>query len=30
LVSIESLGGMSPEDFLKRPRFSDLVAIGDA
>ena len=27
LVSIESLGGMSPEDFLKRPRFSDLVAI---
>lgn len=27
LVSIESLGGMSPEDFSKRPRFTDLVAI---
>jgi len=27
LVSIESLGGMSPEAFQKRPHFSDLVAI---
>jgi transcription termination factor Rho len=27
LVSIESVGGMSPEDFGKRPRFTDLVAI---
>ena len=27
LVSIESIGGMRPEDFCKRPRFTDLVAI---
>jgi len=27
LVSIESIGGMKPEDFGKRPRFGDLVAI---
>jgi len=27
LVSIESIGGMKPEDFGKRPRFRDLVAI---
>ena len=27
LVSIESIGGMKPEDFEKRPRFRDLVAI---
>ncbi len=27
LVSIESVGGMPPEDFGKRPRFTDLVAI---
>jgi len=27
LVSIESIGGMSPEDFGERPRFTDLVAI---
>ncbi|MCK4292944.1 MAG: transcription termination factor Rho [Planctomycetes bacterium] len=27
LVSIESLGGMEPEAFAKRPRFTDLVAI---
>jgi transcription termination factor Rho len=27
LVSIESLGGMAPEDFRKRPHFSDLVAV---
>jgi transcription termination factor Rho len=27
LVSIESLGGMPPEAFCKRPRFTDLVAV---
>jgi len=27
LVSIESIGGMKPEDFGERPRFRDLVAI---
>ena len=27
LVSIESVGGMAPEEFGKRPRFTDLVAI---
>ena len=27
LVSIESIGGMKPEDFVERPRFSGLVAI---
>jgi transcription termination factor Rho len=27
LVSIESVGGMSPEDFRKRPKFTDLVAV---
>jgi len=27
LVSIESIGGMKPEDFGKRPRFRDLVVI---
>ena len=27
LVSIESMGGMEPETFRKRPRFTDLVAI---
>jgi len=27
LVSIESIGGMEPEAFCKRPRFTDLVAI---
>jgi len=27
LVSIETLGGLSPEAFAKRPRYSDLVAI---
>ncbi len=27
LVSIESIGGMSPEVFCNRPRFSDLIAI---
>jgi transcription termination factor Rho len=27
LVSIESIGGMEPEAFYKRPRFADLVAI---
>jgi len=27
LVSIESVGGMRPEDFRKRPRLADLVAI---
>ncbi|MDH7598708.1 MAG: transcription termination factor Rho [Sedimentisphaerales bacterium] len=27
LVTIESLGGMPPEQFYKRPRFSDLVAL---
>ncbi|MBW8042211.1 MAG: transcription termination factor Rho [Planctomycetes bacterium] len=27
LVSIESIGGMQPEDFCKRPRYVDLVAI---
>jgi len=27
LVSIESLGGMDPEDFAKRPNFADLVVI---
>ncbi|MFC1635686.1 transcription termination factor Rho [Planctomycetota bacterium] len=27
LVSIESLGGMNPEDFAERPIFTDLVAI---
>jgi transcription termination factor Rho len=27
LISIESLGGMRPEDFRSRPRFEDLVAI---
>jgi transcription termination factor Rho len=27
LVSIESLGGLAPEDFRKRPHFADLVAV---
>jgi transcription termination factor Rho len=27
LASIESIGGMRPEDFGKRPRFTDLVAV---
>jgi len=27
LVSIESMGGMKPEEFDKRPRFADLVAV---
>jgi transcription termination factor Rho len=27
LVSIESIGGMKPEDFGQRPRFADLVAV---
>jgi transcription termination factor Rho len=27
LISVESVGGMSPEDFSKRPRFADLTAV---
>jgi transcription termination factor Rho len=27
LISIESLGGMKPEEFFKRPKFEDLVAV---
>jgi transcription termination factor Rho len=27
MMSVESLGGISPEDFAKRPHFADLVAI---